>query len=187
VRLDIEGSRIGNRWSQKTAARRVAVKGRTEQRLADLYSSHALEALRLAFVLTGNAEAAEDLVQDAFVRIYARFKEREAPEALYPYLRQTLINLSRDRFRRLRSERSYLANQSRPESPSNPHLDLSERFADAFSRLPHRQKAAIALRYVEDLTEQQTAVILECSVPATKQLIARGTRALREALTEEDQ
>jgi RNA polymerase sigma-70 factor (sigma-E family) len=160
---------------------------RIEERLGELYSRHAREAIRLAFVLTGDADAAEDLVQEAFVRLHARFKDRGSPDALYPYLRRTIINLSRDRLRKLRSERAYIASQAPASAsfPERPKADLSHRFALALQELPHRQKVAIVLRYLEDLSEQQTADFLGCSVPAVKQLVARGSRALRETMTEE--
>jgi RNA polymerase sigma-70 factor (sigma-E family) len=159
---------------------------RIGQRLGELYSQHAPAAIRLAYVLTGDPDAAEDLVQEAFVRLHARFKDRASPDALYPYLRQTIINLSRDRFRRLRSERAYLANQApNASSPGGIDTDLSLRFTDALYQLPHRQRLAIVLRYVEDLSEQQTAAFLGCSVPAVKQLVARGSRALRASMAEE--
>jgi RNA polymerase sigma-70 factor (sigma-E family) len=159
---------------------------RIEQRLNELYSRHARAAIRLAFVLTGDADAAEDLVQEAFVRLHARFKDHSSPDALYPYLRRTIINLSRDRFRKLRSERAYLANQVSAMTSLGPSdTDLSLRFVAALHQLPHRQRVAIVLRYLEDLSEQQTADFLGCSVPAVKQLVARGSRALRESMTEE--
>lgn len=160
---------------------------RIEQRLGELYSQHAPAAIRLAYVLIGDPDAAEDLVQEAFVRLHARFKDRSSPDALYPYLRQTILNLSRDRFRRLRSERAYLATHvpTNVSSSETTDSDLSLRFTEALYELPHRQRLAIVLRYVEDLSEQQTAAFLGCSVSAVKQLVARGSRALRQTMANE--
>jgi RNA polymerase sigma factor (sigma-70 family) len=66
-------------------------------RLEDLYVRNAPGALRLAYFLTGNRELAEDLVQEAFVRVAGRFRHLRMPDAFDAYLRRTIVNLWRPR------------------------------------------------------------------------------------------
>src|ERR671923_931917 len=84
-------------------------------RLGELYLRHADDAVRLAYLLTGDRALAEDLVQDAFVRLAGRLVHLRDPGAFEAYLRRTVVNLSNSYFRRKRLERSYLA-RSRGEA-----------------------------------------------------------------------
>ena len=154
---------------------------RGEQRLADLYWRHASDAVRLAFLLTGDQHAAEDIVQDAFVRLFGRFQELRSPNSFEVYLRRTVVNLSRDRFRRLRLERNHAA-QTRAIQQAEVASRVEDRevLRHALQRLPHRQRAALVLRFYADLSEQQTAEVLQCSVAAVKALVSRATASLSE-------
>src|SRR2546427_8888668 len=80
----------------------------TTGRLGELYLRHADDAVRLAYLLTGDRGLAEDLVQDAFVRLTGRLVHLRDPGAFDAYLRRTVVNLSNSHFRRKRVERNYL-------------------------------------------------------------------------------
>ncbi len=152
---------------------------RNEERLSDLYWRHAADSIRLAFLLTGDHDAAEDIVQDAFVRLFGRFQELRNRDAFETYLRRTVVNLSRDRFRRLRLERSHAARAvSAPHEGIASHIEDRDIIRSALRTLPHRQRAALVLRFYVDLSEHQTAEVLQCSVPAVKSLVARATASL---------
>jgi RNA polymerase sigma-70 factor (sigma-E family) len=153
----------------------------TAKGLAELYARHATSATRFAYVLTGDEEAAKDIVQEAFIRIYARFKDRKPPEALETYLRRTILNLSNDYFRRLGRARALSARSLRPPGGSGESQAVDDRlsFRDALSTLSARQRAAVVLRYLDDLSEQQVSEVLHCSIPAVRSLVARGIRSLR--------
>jgi RNA polymerase sigma-70 factor (sigma-E family) len=155
---------------------------RREQRLADLYWRHSADALRLALLLTGDRHAAEDIVQDAFVRLFGRVFELRSPDAFETYLRRTIINISRDRFRKVRLERDHASRAVAPSSPviATTQVEDREQIRSALRNLPHRQRTALVLRFYVDLSEQQTADLLQCSVPAVKSLIARATATLKE-------
>lgn len=156
-----------------------------EGRIAELYWAHAPEAMRLAYLLTGDRQAAADVVQDAFVRLFGRFRDIRDPDAFEAYLRRTVVNLSKDRFRRLRSERAREERERglrREAAESMPDVAERDFMRRALRSLPYRQQAALVLRYFEDLSEHQTAEVLGCSVSAVKSLVARGTNALRERL-----
>lgn len=166
-----------------TATPREESISRSEQRLADLYWQNASEAARLAFLLTGDRDAAEDIVQDAFVRLFGRFQDLRDADAFATYLRRTVVNLSRDRFRRLRLERDHTARQAHSSSRQvgvSSEVEDRELIRHALRSLPHRQRAALVLRFYVDLSEQQTADVLQCSVAAVKSLVSRATASLRE-------
>lgn len=161
---------------------------RTGDRLAELYERHAPAAGRLAFLLTGDRTTAEDLVQDAFVRVVGRFAHLRVPDAFDAYLRRTIVNLHTSQLRRRRVERAYLERRRRASEAGDPTPDVGEREAlwRAVLELPPRQRAAIVLRFYEDLSEQQTAEILRCSTAAAKSLIARAMETLRRRVRNEE-
>jgi RNA polymerase sigma-70 factor (sigma-E family) len=159
------------------AARMDEAKGR----LAELYLAHASGATKLAYLLTGDRELARDLAQDAFVKVAGRFTHLRAPEAFEAYLRRAVVNLAKNQFRRARLERAFQSSLQRAPSPMDPAETLEDRdeLWRLLSRLPYRQRAAIVLRYYEDLPEAQVADLLRCSVRAVNALVGRGLRTLR--------
>jgi RNA polymerase sigma-70 factor (sigma-E family) len=163
--------------------------GEQEQRLAELYEAHALRALRLAYVLTGLRDVAEDLVQEAFLRSFDRLDTLREQEAFPGYLRQTVLNLARAHFRRRRLELLSLRRQAQlvgTIQADPPGVEERESLWRALQRLPYRQRAALVLRYYEDLSENQAAEVLGTSVAAIKALVSRGTRKLRADLGPEE-
>jgi RNA polymerase sigma-70 factor (sigma-E family) len=157
--------------------------------LAGLYALHAPKAGRLAYLLTGNRELAEDLVQDAFVRVAGRFGGLRSPESFEAYLRKTIVNLSRGHWRRQSTERRYLRSHGRRgalTSDEIPDVASHRAIVQALASLTDRQRAAIVLRYYEDLTEQQTADVIGCSLGTVKSLVSRGMTTLRAEIKSED-
>ena len=150
-------------------------------RLDDLYTRHAPAAMRLAYFLSGDRELAGDLVQDAFVRVAGRFGYLREPDAFDAYLRRTIVNLFSSHLRRLRLERRAFERQRAAGRSGHRDVDVAEQDAmwSALQTLPLRQRAALVLRYYEDLSERETAEVLGCSVGAAKQLVTRGLTALR--------
>lgn len=160
-------------------AARVAV-----GRLEDLYVRHAPAALRLAFFLTGDRELAQDLVQDAFVRIAGRFRYLRMPDAFDAYLRKTVVNLFTSYLRRLRLERAEIARE-RTERRFEPRVGDSvehDEVVRALRRLPERQRVAAVLRFYEDLTEREAAEVMRCSTSAVNSLVSRAMVALRDEM-----
>jgi RNA polymerase sigma-70 factor (sigma-E family) len=150
-------------------------------RLADLYVRHGDDALRLAYLLTGDRQLAEDLVQDAFVRLAGRFLDLRNPDAFPAYLRKTVVNLARMHFRRQKVERAYLVRERREPQPVTALPDVAsyELAKQALLGLTPRQRAAVVLRFYEDLSETQIADVLGCRPGTVKSLLARGLEALR--------
>jgi RNA polymerase sigma-70 factor (sigma-E family) len=157
-------------------------------RLEDLYVRNAPGALRLAYFLTGDRERAEDLVQEAFVRVAGRFRHLRMPDAFDAYLRRTIVNLFTSQMRRARLERAYVARHGADPSIASEPSDPAARdqLWRALHTLPERQRAALVLRFYEDLSEQRSAEILGCSSGALNQLVVRGMAALREQIGDEE-
>jgi RNA polymerase sigma-70 factor (sigma-E family) len=153
--------------------------------LADLYLRHGDAAVRLAYLLTGDRALAEDLVQDAFVKLAGRLVHLRDPGAFDAYLRRTVVNLTNSYFRRKRLERAYLRRERggiRTEE-SLPDTGPRDELWEALGRLSPRQRAAIVLRYYEDLSEQRVAEILNCRPGTVKSLVSRGLAILRDEVT----
>ena len=151
--------------------------------LGELYVRHAPESIRLAVLQTGDRALAEDLVQEAFARLVGRLRHLRDPGVFGAYLRRTIVNLSTSHFRRRRVERAYLARSAMaPEAETNPNQELDAAMHDALLRLPERQRAAIVLRFYEDLSDVQTAEVLRCSPGTVRSLVSRGMTTLRSEL-----
>lgn len=146
------------------------------------FEEHYARLFRLCLLLSGHRELAEDIAQDAFVRTAARLETLPPPEVA-PYLRTTAVNLWRNRMRRRALERRSLWRfVSRASEPPNAVVDERERLWPAVLRLPPRQRACVVLRYYEDLSEQETAAILDCSVGTVKSQTSRALARLRQRI-----
>jgi RNA polymerase sigma-70 factor (sigma-E family) len=150
-------------------------------RLADAYVRSAPGGIRLAYLLTGDRAAAEDVVQEAFVRFVGRLRFLRDPDAFEPYLRRTIVNLSKNHFRRRAVERAYLERESRriEDVATGPDVATSDVLRSALLRLPLRQRTAIVLRYYEDLPDATIAELLGCRQATVRSLVARGLVVLR--------
>jgi RNA polymerase sigma-70 factor (sigma-E family) len=158
-------------------------------KMADLYERYVPAGKRLAFLLTGDTHRADDLVHDAFVRCIGRFGYLRTQTAFDAYLRKAIVNLHVSGIRRRSVERAWLRREGhRATHPTTSMPDVAGRedLWRALGGLPSRQRAALVLRYYEDLSEHDTAAVLGCSVAAVKSLVARGCGALRAAILEED-
>ena len=125
---------------------------------------------------------AEDLAHEAFIKVAGRFHHLRNPDAFAAYLRKTVVNLSMSHHRRKRVERDHLARESsRPAATSvePPDVEGRDELRSALRALPERQRAAVVLRYYEDLSEQQVAHAMGCSVTAARSLVFRAMETLR--------
>jgi RNA polymerase sigma factor (sigma-70 family) len=159
----------------------VADRREARRGLAELYARHAPEGRALAYLLTGDRQVAEDLVQEAFLRVTGRFGHLRDVDAFPGYLRRTIVNLHTSALRRLRLER---AHAQREHTVGEPRVDLPDvaRRTDlwlAVRALPARQRAALVLRFWLDQSEAETAETMRCSTSAVNSLVARGLATLR--------
>jgi len=151
-------------------------------RLDGLYRMHATRAKRTAFLLTGDAEAAADVVHDAFVRLAGRFVDVRHPEVFAAYLRRTIVSLVRTGHRSATRERRHLERHGAPSEAIEVDVAGGLAVRDALMKLTMRQRAAVVLRYYEDLPEAEIADALRCRPGTVKSLLSRGLDVLREEL-----
>ncbi len=134
--------------------------------------------LKLGRALAGDEHRGADLVQDALERTLMNWSKVDDPDA---YVRRAMVNRSVSVWRKLRHERPL---PERDDAGSQGRLDRPhdhELFA-AVRQLPPRQRAVIALRYYEDLSEVRTAEVLGCSVGTVKSQASRAMDKLRALL-----
>lgn len=139
--------------------------------------------LRFGWLLTGQWDAAEDLVQMALVKTWGRW-DRILDQDPVAYVRRTMVNthISANRRHRVRE----VLGSQRPESPSGePFTEIDARLVvlGVLAALPPRQRAIVALRYYEDLSEADTATIMSCSVGTVKSQSSKALNKLRESPT----
>jgi RNA polymerase sigma-70 factor (sigma-E family) len=151
-----------------------------------LYRSHALAMTRLAFIILGDRQAAEDVVQEAFCGLFCAWDRLPDHTNVVAYLRVSVVNGCRSVLRRARRTPRSLAV---PPAPSAEAAVLvgEERCAAvaALRRLPPRQREALVLRYFADLPEQETAQAMGVSRGTVKSTTARGLAALGRMLRED--
>ena len=138
---------------------------------------------RTAYLLTGDWQAGEDLVQEALTRSYLRRRRLRSPAALEPYARKVLVTLFLSSRRRLWHRELPFADV--PEQAANGQLDAVEDRSGLWSALlalSSQQRAVLVLRYFEDLTEADIAAVLDCSPGAVKTHAARGLARLRKSM-----
>ncbi|SDI34701.1 RNA polymerase sigma-70 factor, sigma-E family [Sinosporangium album] len=141
--------------------------------------------LRMAYQLTGNPADAEDLLQAALASTFRAWNRIQDRGALDGYVRRAMVNINISWWRRRKLE-EYPAEEL-PDIPvtgtGTPHDlplgDLPDLLEQALSRLPTRMRAAIMLRYYEDLTEQEIAKRLGISVGTVKSTVSRAMAKLR--------
>jgi RNA polymerase sigma factor (sigma-70 family) len=140
--------------------------------LATLFQSQRAAMTRLAHVITGSNAVAQEVVQEAFIRLTNARNVRE-PAA---YLRVIVVNLSRTEARRAARP---LPTASAPAPSSEP--DVDELWA-LVQRLPEKYRTALALRFYADMSEAQMAEHLDCRPGTVKSLVSRGLDLLRKEL-----
>jgi RNA polymerase sigma-70 factor (sigma-E family) len=146
---------------------------------------HSAALLRTAYFLTGDRGLAEDLLQSTLTRTYLRWHRIEHRGAELSYARKTMASTAVTWWRRM----SWHAERPRDDLPPLPVEDgtaeVDERagIVAAVRRLPPRQRAVVALRYLEDLSEAETARLLGCSAGTVKSQASRALKTLRRELS----
>jgi RNA polymerase sigma-70 factor (sigma-E family) len=153
---------------------------------AALYLSHLEPLLRLAWLLCGDQHQAEDVVAEAFAKVYPQWQRGRVFEP-YPYLRRAVVNEVTTRGRRhVLESREERRRSGTGRGAGRLEEVVAERDAvvAALRRLPVRQRAVIVLRYYDDLTESDVADLLGMAVGTVKSHTARGLERLRTELEE---
>jgi RNA polymerase sigma factor (sigma-70 family) len=140
------------------------------------YRGHWLPTVRVARMILGSREEAEEVAQEALIRVHERWAVLDRPDA---FLYTATVNLCRSSVRRRGLER-----RKRVADPirvvNEPEID--DTWA-ALSSLPFGHRAVLVLRYYADLPEAEIAAILGCRVGTVKSARHRGLRTLRKDLS----
>ena len=146
--------------------------------------------VRSAYLLTGNVEAARDLVQAALTKTYAKRVGMRDPGAMEHYVRRAIVNLHISSWRRNRGREAPVAEPPEPLSQRaagapEPAVSLADQVAAsvdlwrALHALTPRQRTALVLRYFEDLPVAEVARLMDCGEQSVKTHTARGLANLR--------
>jgi RNA polymerase sigma-70 factor (sigma-E family) len=155
--------------------------------LASTYRDHYRPLVRLASLLLDDVGTCEEVVQDAFVQVWARGGNLRDPGSLPAYLRSAVLNGARSQLRRRLVRRRHLVAQpgSAPSAEATAMAgDPDRTVLLALRALPERQRDVLALRYYLDLSEADIAAALAISAGSVKTHAHRGLAALARALQE---
>jgi RNA polymerase sigma-70 factor (sigma-E family) len=150
-----------------------------ERAFQAFFELHHADLARLAYLITGDGNAAEDIAADSLVEIWRHWARVEAAENPLAYARGVLANLARNWIRRQSRERHGLLNLKRfagelRASDLPAVLDVR----DALRRLPLRRRECLVLRYAFDVPEREVAEILGISVGTVKSQTSRAAEQL---------
>jgi RNA polymerase sigma-70 factor (sigma-E family) len=154
--------------------------GQDDTGFRDYVTARSGSLLRMAYLLTHNQADAEDLVQAALAKTYRAWGRIEDPAALDGYVRRAMVNTHISWWRRRRLEE--YPTDDLPEQAVADHAadsELSDALRRALDRLPSRMRAAVVLRYYEDLSEPEIAEILGISQGTVKSTVSRAVAKLR--------
>jgi RNA polymerase sigma factor (sigma-70 family) len=139
------------------------------------YRQHFPALMRVAYLLTGSNAIAEDLVHDVFVRCSGRLDRLDDPHS---YLRASVVNACRRHFRRTSRHESLAVATAQDEPPTAEAVAVRT----ALMSLSPRMRAALVLRYFEDLPHEEVGRALGCRTATARSLVSRGLAGLRGAL-----
>lgn len=179
-------------WLQVVASGKTAWTGEELERRAlveGLYHKQATSLVRLARLYTDDRTGAEDIVQEAFIRLWHAAPRIRDPAKSAPYLRSIVLNLARDRNRRgllsLRHQDA-LTNRRPPEQPDEQIVRSESEAAvlDGLMSLSPRQRDCLVLRFFLELSEREIAQTLSISPNSVKTHCRRGMVAMAAELEE---
>jgi len=172
---------IGTSWLGGRATARDEV--------VELYRERYPELVRFARVLVRENAVAEDIAQDAFIKLYGAWGRLRDPERAMGYLRVTVLNLARERARRAAVARRHATHAGADMASAEDDVLADaqrQRVIDAVQQLSTRQRECLVLRHYGGLTESEIADALGCSVRSVRTHVKRGMSALAGMLAESE-
>jgi RNA polymerase sigma-70 factor (sigma-E family) len=152
-----------------------------------LYEAHALGLMRLALLMVGDRPSAEDVVQDAFIGLYRRWRTLTDTDKAVAYVRSSVLNGARSVLRR-RARQAATASAGSDAAESAEALALlseeHRQVLEGIRKLPERQREALVLRYYLDLSEEEMATAMGVSRGTVKSTTSRALAALGRILGE---
>ena len=164
----------------------ASVRQSVEREFTEFVTARSQAMIWVAYALTGDLDAANDLAQNAFAKAFVRWRQiRVSPES---YVRRIIYNDHISYWRRFRRHEISVA-----DTPDVPTVDeaggaavLRLALRDALQSLPPRQRAIVVLRYLEDMSVEETARILNCRTGTVGSQTSRALAKLRERLDDLD-
>ncbi len=148
----------------------------------DFYRSTSARTLRYGYAVADDPGEAQDLVQEAYARAWRQWGKLAAHPAPEAWLRLVISRLATDRWRRLRSWR-LAASRTGPPDDVRPPGEETVLLVGALRQLPVRQRQALALHYLFDMSVEQVAQEVGVPTGTVKSWLARGRARLAELLT----
>ena len=182
---------VGRRISQIPAVDAVAGDRLPDDPLTSLHRDQYAALVRLASVVVGDQGLAEQVVQDAFVKLAVRWGGLRRIENPPAYLRSMVLNGCRSHLRHRKVGDRYDARRTVAVAVATPEAEAlasaeHDRMVAALRRLPERQREALVLRYYLDLPEADIAAAMRVSRGSVKTHLHRGLAALAHQLGEGD-
>lgn len=168
----------------------VAVPGKVAARsaedlLVECFERDYAPLQRLAYLMLGDCDLAEDVVQEVFLRTFTGWRRLREPERAGAYLRAGVVNMCRSRIRRRYVESKGNAAVARPEAGEDDRtadageaIWLASVVLEAVRALPPRQRAAVVLRYYAELSEAEMAVAMHCAPGTVKSQLSKARASL---------
>jgi RNA polymerase sigma-70 factor (sigma-E family) len=159
---------------------------KADQSVELLFHAHYPRMVYTAFSLVGDWDLAEQLAQEAYLRLWRRWRWISDPQAAPMYLQRTIVNLSRETIRRKIIERRALRakDAERPVQPGPDPAAVVE-LRRAIASLPVSKRECVVLRFLLGMSEAETAELLGVSVGTVKSQTHKGLRLLRERLDDD--
>lgn len=150
----------------------------------EFFERYYAELSRLAYLLTGDADTADDLASDALLALWHRWDRVRAADHPVAYARGVVANLARSQIRSAVRERRRVSLfwSQRGERFDDPDVPAVLDVRAALRRLPFRKRACVVLRYALDISERDTALTLGISVGTVKSQSSRGMAELERLL-----
>ncbi|WP_326663630.1 SigE family RNA polymerase sigma factor [Streptomyces sp. NBC_00385] len=152
----------------------------------EFFEAHYAELARLAHLLTGEADAADDLAADALLALWHRWDRVRDADHPVAYARGVVANMARTRIRSAVRERRRIALFWAPrgggDTVDDPDVSAVVDVQGALRRLPFRKRACVVLRHAFDLSERDTSLVLGISVGTVKSQTSRAVAELQRLL-----
>jgi RNA polymerase sigma-70 factor (sigma-E family) len=142
-------------------------------------SGRSVALFRGAYALTGNREAAEDLVQETLERACRRWRRVAAADSPDAYVRRIMVNLANDRWRRYRRTVPQWGAEDQVSDDEYGQIDSRDQLVRALHELPMGMRTVVVLRYFHDMSDAEIAADLRISSNTVRSQLARGIEKLR--------
>lgn len=178
--MKVGGDHGGQRGREELRLGSGCAEGSADVEFHEFVVSRGRSLLHSAYLLTGNLADAEDLVQSALAKTYQAWNRIEDRKALDGYVRRAMVNTHISWWRRRKVD-EYPTDDipDQPVADTSASSEIRDSLRRAIDRLPQRMRAAVVLRFFEDMTEAEVADVLGVSQGTVKSTVSRAVAKLR--------